>query len=209
MSCFVSVKDESGNYKRFEVPLEVYQYIIQLELFIQFPNYSKLLEAYPERFYSIEGKKMSNEPKIRDCKIGDGTKISDFVNLYGCEIGKNCFIGPFVEIQKGAKIGDNTRISSHTFICEGVEIGNNCFIAHGIMFTNDKYTEGREDWVLRKTIVGNNVRIGSNATILPVTIGDNAIIGAGSVVTKDVSMGEIVYGNPAKRSYKTVGYDIG
>jgi len=145
----------------------------------------------------------------RDCKIGEGTKIMGFTNLYECEIGKNCFIGPFVEIQKGAKIGDNSRISSHTFICEGVEIGNQTFVAHGVMFTNDKYTENRDDWVLRKTIVGNNVRIGSNATILPVTIGDNAVIGAGSVVTKDVSMGEIVYGNPAKRSYKTVGYDIG
>lgn len=207
MSYFVSVKDESGNYKRVEVPLEVHQYIIQLELFIQFPNYSKLLEAYPERFYSIEGKKMSNEPKIRDCKIGDGTKISDFVNLYGCDIGKNCFIGPFVEIQKGVKIGDNTRISSHTFICEGVEIGSNCFVAHGVMFTNDKYTENRKDWVLRKTIVGNNVRIGSNATILPVDIGDDAIIGAGSVVTRNVRLGETVYGVPAKNRDEHAGIE--
>jgi len=210
MSYFVSVKDENGNYKRVEVPLEVHQYIIQLEFFIQFPNYSKLLEAYPERFYKGD-KMLYNNPEtsfkqINNCEIGDGTKISNFVNLYGCEIGENCFIGPFVEIQKGVKIGNNTRISSHTFICEGVEIGSNCFIAHGVMFTNDKYTEGREDWVLRKTVVGDRVRIGSNATILPVFIGADAVIGAGSVVTKDVKMGATVYGNPAHKNefYKNV-----
>lgn len=142
----------------------------------------------------------------RDCKIGEGTKIMGFTNLYECEIGKNCFIGPFVEIQKGAKIGDNSRISSHTFICEGVEIGNQTFVAHGVMFTNDKYTENRDDWTLRKTIVGNNVRIGSNATILPVTIGDNCIIGAGSVVTKDVPANTTVYGVPAKTKIENYIY---
>jgi len=141
---------------------------------------------------------------IHNCIIPDSVKIANeqLVNLYGCEIGEDCFIGPFVEIQKGVKIGKGTRISSHTFICEGVEIGENCFIAHGVMFTNDKYTEDREEWILRKTKIGNNVRIGSNATILPVNIGNNVVIGAGSVVTKDVSDNDVIYGVPAKISYK-------
>ena len=135
---------------------------------------------------------------IKDCLIGNDTKIMEFVNLYGCNIGKNCFVGPFVEIQKNVNIDDNTRISSHTFICEGVDIGKYCFIAHGVMFVNDKYTEDKKDWILRKTKIGNNVRIGSNATILPVTIGDNVVIGAGAVVTKDVPSNSVVKGNPAK-----------
>ena len=135
---------------------------------------------------------------IKDCKIGDNTKVMEFVNLYGCNIGKDCFVGPFVEIQKDVNIDDNTRISSHTFICEGVDIGKNCFVAHGVMFVNDKYTENRKDWILRKTKIGNNVRIGSNATILPVTIGDNVVIGAGAVVTKDIPSNSVVKGNPAK-----------
>ena len=133
-----------------------------------------------------------------NCKIGKNTKIKQFVNLYDCIIGDNCFVGPFVEIQKGVIVGNNTRVSSHTFICEGVKIGESCFVAHGVMFVNDKYTEDREDWVLRKTIVGNNVRIGSNATILPVKIGNNVVIGAGAVVTKDVPDNYVIKGNPAK-----------
>jgi len=103
-----------------------------------------------------------------------------------------------VEIQKDVNIDDDTRISSHTFICEGVDIGKDCFIAHGVMFVNDKYTEDKKDWILRKTKIGNNVRIGSNATILPVTIGDNVVIGAGAVVTKDIPSNSVVKGNPAK-----------
>ena len=135
---------------------------------------------------------------IKDCTLGNNTKIMEFVNLYGCNIGKNCFIGPFVEIQKDVNIDNDTRVSSHTFICEGVDIGKNCFIAHGVMFVNDKYTENRDDWVLRNTKIGNNVRIGSNATILPVNIGNNVVIGAGAVVTKDIPSNSIVKGNPAK-----------
>ena len=130
--------------------------------------------------------------------LGKGTKIIQPVNLYGCNIGDNSFIGPFVEIQERSIIGNNTRISSHSFICSGVIIGNNCFIGHGVMFTNDKFTENKDEWIERETIIGNNVRIGSNATILPVKIGNNVIIGAGAVVTKDIPDNSIVKGNPAK-----------
>lgn len=130
--------------------------------------------------------------------IGENSNISHFTNLYGCELGDDVFIGPFVEIQKNSKIGNKTKISSHTFICEGVTIGNNCFIGHGVMFTNDKFTESKDDWILRKTEIGDNVRIGSNTTILPIKIGNNVVIGAGSVVTKNVPDNSIVYGNPAK-----------
>lgn len=135
---------------------------------------------------------------ITDCNIHPTAKVSDFTNLYGCTIHEDVFVGPFVEIQRDVFIGKNSRISSHSFICSGVSIGEDCFIAHGVMFTNDKFTEDRQSWIERKTIVGNNVRIGSNATILPVTIGDNSVIGAGAVVTKDVPANTTVKGNPAR-----------
>jgi len=132
------------------------------------------------------------------CDIHPSATISPYTNLYGCTIGKDVFIGPFVEIQEGAVIGDRTRISSHSFICSGVTIGNDCFVAHGVMFVNDKFTESRENWIERETIVGSNVRIGSNATILPVEIGYGAVIGAGAVVTNNVPSRAIAKGNPAR-----------
>ncbi len=136
--------------------------------------------------------------KEANCTIHETARISDFTNLYGCEIKAGAFVGPFVEIQSNVSIGERTRISSHSFVCSSVNIGDDCFIAHGVMFTNDLFTENRENWVERTTEVGDRVRIGSNATILPVKIGDDAVIGAGAVVTKDVPAGATVKGNPAK-----------
>ena len=145
-----------------------------------------------------------------DVKSGNDVKLSKFINLYGCAIGDNTKVGAFVEIQKNAVIGKNCKISSHTFICEGVTIGDNCFIGHGVMFINDNYPrsinpdgrlETKDDWKCRlsKINIGKNVSIGSNATILGnVTIEDDSIIGAGSVVTKDVPSTQIWAGNPAK-----------
>jgi len=136
---------------------------------------------------------------INNCKIHDTANLSSFINIYGCTISENVFVGPFVEIQKNASIGRGSRISSHSFICEDVTIGENCFIGHGVMFTNDKFdSPNLESWIKRPTYIGNNVRIGSNATILPVNIGDNVVIGAGAVVTKDVPPYSIIKGNPAK-----------
>ena len=140
----------------------------------------------------------NQNPTINAPEVHDSVKIINPVNLYGCSVGEGSFIGPFVEIQNDVKIGNNTRISSHSFVCSSVEIGDNCFIAHSVMFVNDNFTEERDDWVERKTKVGNNVRIGSNATILPVNIGNNVVIGAGAVVTKDVPDDSVIKGNPAK-----------
>jgi acetyltransferase-like isoleucine patch superfamily enzyme len=130
--------------------------------------------------------------------IPDSCKVAPYTNLYGCLLGDNVFVGPFVEIQKDVIIGADTRISSHTFICSGVDIGSNCFIGHGVMFTNDKFDAPLAKWIMRKTIVKNNVRIGSGATILPVNIGEGVIIGAGAVVTKDVPDFSVVVGNPGR-----------
>jgi UDP-2-acetamido-3-amino-2,3-dideoxy-glucuronate N-acetyltransferase len=143
-----------------------------------------------------------------DVKLGRDVKIYAFVNLYGCEIGDECKIGAFVEIQKGVHIGKRVKISSHTFICEGVTIDDEAFIGHGVMFINDKYpratnpdgsTQTEADWTVIATHVGRRASIGSNTTILcGVAIGEDAIIGAGSVVTKDVPPKTIVAGNPAR-----------
>jgi acetyltransferase-like isoleucine patch superfamily enzyme len=140
--------------------------------------------------------------KIIDVKFGDNCKIVEPVNLYGCEIGDNCFVGPFVEIQKNVTIGNDTKIQSHGFICELVSIGHHCFISHGAMFINDVFQNGGpaggdpDKW--HHTAIGNHVSIGTNATILPVNICDNVVIGAGSVVTKDIVKPGIYAGNPAK-----------
>ena len=148
-----------------------------------------------------------------DVKLGKNTKISKFVNLYGCEVGDNTKIGAFVEIQKNAKIGKYCKISSHTFICEGVTLEDNVFIGHSVVFINDTYPRAtnsngqlqtEEDWKVEPILVKNGASIGSNCTILSnVTIGENAIVGAGSVVTKDVPPNIIVAGNPA-RIFRTI-----
>lgn len=138
--------------------------------------------------------------RVRDCRIAPSAKVMDFVNLYECDIAEDCFIGPFVEIQRGASVGRRTRVSSHSFICEGVTIGESCFIGHGVMFTNDKFDAPlpNQGYRMRSTSVGDHVRIGSNATLLPVRVGDHAVIGAGAMVTKDVPAGAVVAGNPAR-----------
>ena len=139
---------------------------------------------------------------IKDVSFGENVTVIQPVNLYGCTIGANSFIGPFTEIQKSAVIGERCKVQSHSFICELVTIGNDCFIGHGVMFVNDLFSEGKpaggnkDLW--KETHIGNNVSIGSNATILPVTICDNAVIGAGSVVTKNITKPGIYAGNPAK-----------
>jgi len=139
---------------------------------------------------------------IVDVKFGDNVTVVDPVNIYGCEIGSDTFIGPFVEIQKGVKIGSNCKIQSHSFICELITIGDNCFIGHGVMFINDLFKKGApaggDKNLWKETSVGDHVSIGSNATILPVKIASHVVIGAGSVVIKDITTAGIYAGNPAK-----------
>ncbi len=140
---------------------------------------------------------------IINVEFGENVTLVEPTNLYGCKIGDNCFIGPFVEIQKDVVIGNNCKIQSHAFICELVSIGNDCFISHGAMFINDKFTIGGpakgNKTLWESTKIGNQVSIGTNATILPVNICDNVVVGAGAVVTKDITEPGFYVGNPAKK----------
>jgi acetyltransferase-like isoleucine patch superfamily enzyme len=139
---------------------------------------------------------------IRDVAFGARVKLVEPCNLYECRIGDDCFVGPFTEIQKGAVIGARTRVQSHAFVCELVTIGEDCFVGHGVMFINDTFATGapaqgnKELW--RETAIGNRVSIGSNATIMPVRIVDDVVIGAGSVVTRDIMAAGSYAGNPAR-----------
>lgn len=150
---------------------------------------------------------MSSTPQLLDCKIvdvefGDDVKVVRPANLYGCRIGSRCFIGPFTEIQRNVTIGADCRIQSHSFICEFVDIGERCFIGHGVMFINDLFSGGgpargdKSKW--KSTRIGNDVSIGSNATILPVSIADHVVIGAGAVVTRNIDKPGVYAGNPAR-----------
>jgi len=145
----------------------------------------------------------SSAAGIRDVDFGEGVKIVEPCNLYGCRIGDRSFVGPFTEIQQDAVIGADCRIQSHSFVCTGVTIGDHCFIGHGVMFINDTFSGGgpaRHDPSLWKaTRIGQHVSIGSNATILPVSICDHVVIGAGAVVTTDITEPGVYAGNPARR----------
>jgi acetyltransferase-like isoleucine patch superfamily enzyme len=140
--------------------------------------------------------------QIREVQFGANVKVVEPVNIYGCQIGDDCFIGPFVEIQKDVSIGARSKVQSHSFICELVTIGEDCFIGHGVMFINDVFSDGepargdKSKW--KSTYIGNRVSIGSNATILPIRICDGVVIGAGAVVTKDIEVPGVYAGNPAK-----------
>lgn len=140
--------------------------------------------------------------QVRDVLCGEGVRIVEPANVYECTLGDRCFVGPFVEIQRGVSIGAGTKVQSHAFVCELVTIGDDCFVGHGVMFVNDPFAIGgpargrRELW--RSTRVGDRVSIGSNATILPVSICNDVVIGAGSVVTRDITEPGIYAGNPAR-----------
>lgn len=139
---------------------------------------------------------------IVDVEFGAGVTVVEPANLYGCRIGDGCFIGPFTEIQRRVTIGRRTRVQSHAFICELVEIGDDCFVGHGVMFVNDLFRDGgpargdQSKW--GRTRIGHRVSIGSNATLLPVTVVDGTVIGAGAVVTRDITRPGIYAGNPAR-----------
>lgn len=140
---------------------------------------------------------------VRDVVCGEGVRIVMPANAYGCTLGDHCFVGPFVEIQRGVVVGARTKVQSHAFICELVTIGEDCFVGHGVMFVNDSFRSGgpargrRELW--GATAIGDRVSIGSNATLLPVRVCDDVVIGAGAVVTRDITEPGIYAGNPARR----------
>lgn len=142
------------------------------------------------------------QARVRDVRCGSNVRIVEPANVYECELGDDCFVGPFVEIQSGVRIGARTKVQSHAFICELVEIGSDCFIGHGVMFVNDLFAIGgpargrKELW--RSTHIGDHVSIGSNATVLPVRICGRVVIGAGAVVTRDIDQPGIYAGNPAR-----------
>lgn len=140
---------------------------------------------------------------VRDVRFGSGVTVIEPVNLYGCDIGDCVFVGPFVEIQNSASIGARTRVQSHSFICSLVTIGEDCFIGHGVMFINDTFESGApaggDERMWKTTIIGDHVSIGSNATIMPVNICAGVVIGAGAIVTRDISEPGIYAGNPARR----------
>ena len=142
------------------------------------------------------------ESGIANVEFGENVTVVQPVNLYGCTIGNNVFIGPFVEIQRNVTIGDRTKIQSHSFICELVDIGKDCFVGHSVMFINDLFSKGTpakgDKSLWKKTKIGDNVLIGSNATMLAVTVCNNVVIGAGSVVTKNIQIPGVYVGNPAK-----------
>lgn len=150
----------------------------------------------------MSGSPTIKKSDIRDVTFGQDVTVVEPVNLYGCVIGDGCFIGPFVEIQRSVKIGHRTRVQSHSFICELVTIGDDCFVAHGAMFINDVFAIGgpargdKSQW--RSTSIGDRVSIGTNATIMPVTIVDDVVVGAGAVVTKDLTQPGFYAGNPAR-----------
>ena len=139
---------------------------------------------------------------IHEVRFGKNVTIVQPSNIYQCQLGDDCFVGPFVEIQNDVVIGDNCRVQSHSFICSLVTLGNNCFVGHGVIFVNDLFTNGGPSgnpshW--KKTTIGNHVYFGSNSTILPVSICDNVVIGAGAVVTKNITVPGVYAGNPAKK----------
>lgn len=139
---------------------------------------------------------------IVDVEFGDNVRVVEPCNLYGCTLGDGVFVGPFVEIQSDVVIGARTKVQSHTFICSLVSLGDDCFVGHGVMFVNDTFSSGRpaggDKALWKRTLVGRNVSIGSNATILPVKICDDVVVGAGSVVTKDILLPGVYMGNPAR-----------